>query len=64
MASYLICIFFSLYIYFLFLRYNRRGIEPGGKVANYVETEQIVSIICSDSIHRASFVQVSLIMKF
>ncbi|XP_068625713.1 phosphatidylinositide phosphatase SAC2 [Battus philenor] len=39
-------------------RYNRRGIEPGGKVANYVETEQIVSIICSDSIHRASFVQV------
>ncbi|RVE44068.1 hypothetical protein evm_011305 [Chilo suppressalis] len=39
-------------------RYNRRGIEPSGKVANYVETEQIVSIICSDSIHRASFVQV------
>ncbi|KAL4708609.1 hypothetical protein ACJJTC_014217 [Scirpophaga incertulas] len=39
-------------------RYNRRGIEPGGKVANYVETEQIVSIVCSDSIHRASFVQV------
>ncbi|XP_034837444.1 phosphatidylinositide phosphatase SAC2 isoform X2 [Maniola hyperantus] len=39
-------------------RYNRRGIEPEGKVANYVETEQIVSIICSDSIHRASFVQV------
>ncbi|CAH0721208.1 unnamed protein product, partial [Brenthis ino] len=39
-------------------RYNRRGIESGGKVANYVETEQIVSIICSDSIHRASFVQV------
>ncbi|KAL0861018.1 hypothetical protein ABMA27_009543 [Loxostege sticticalis] len=39
-------------------RYNRRGIEPGGKVANYVESEQIVSIICSDSIHRASFVQV------
>lgn len=39
-------------------RYNRRGIEPDGKVANYVETEQIVSIICSDSIHRASFVQV------
>ncbi|XP_037967524.2 phosphatidylinositide phosphatase SAC2 [Plutella xylostella] len=39
-------------------RYNRRGIEPGGKVANYVETEQIVSIICSDTIHRASFVQV------
>ncbi|KAJ8715665.1 hypothetical protein PYW07_010147 [Mythimna separata] len=39
-------------------RYNRRGIEAGGKVANYVETEQIVSIICSDSIHRASFVQV------
>ncbi|XP_073963229.1 phosphatidylinositide phosphatase spermathreecae isoform X2 [Choristoneura fumiferana] len=39
-------------------RYNRRGIEPGGKVANYVETEQIVSIMCSDSIHRASFVQV------
>ncbi|XP_052751228.1 phosphatidylinositide phosphatase SAC2 isoform X4 [Galleria mellonella] len=39
-------------------RYNRRGIEPEGKVANYVETEQIVSIICSDSVHRASFVQV------
>ncbi|XP_050685103.1 phosphatidylinositide phosphatase SAC2 isoform X2 [Leptidea sinapis] len=39
-------------------RYNRRGIEPDGKVANYVETEQIVSIVCSDSIHRASFVQV------
>ncbi|XP_032523606.2 phosphatidylinositide phosphatase SAC2 isoform X1 [Danaus plexippus] len=39
-------------------RYNRRGIEPGGRVANYVETEQIVSIVCSDSIHRASFVQV------
>ncbi|XP_013142093.1 PREDICTED: phosphatidylinositide phosphatase SAC2 isoform X2 [Papilio polytes] len=39
-------------------RYNRRGIEPGGKVANYVETEQIVSIICTDSIHRASFLQV------
>ncbi|XP_030025853.1 phosphatidylinositide phosphatase SAC2 isoform X1 [Manduca sexta] len=39
-------------------RYNRRGIEPGGNVANYVETEQIVSIICTDSIHRASFVQV------
>lgn len=39
-------------------RYNRRGIEPGGKVANYVETEQIVSIVCSDSIHRASFIQV------
>lgn len=39
-------------------RYNRRGIEQSGKVANYVETEQIVSIICSDSIHRASFVQV------
>ncbi|XP_053619511.1 phosphatidylinositide phosphatase SAC2 isoform X2 [Plodia interpunctella] len=39
-------------------RYNRRGIEPDGKVANYVETEQIVSIICSDSIHRAAFVQV------
>ncbi|XP_075986517.1 phosphatidylinositide phosphatase spermathreecae isoform X2 [Anticarsia gemmatalis] len=39
-------------------RYNRRGIDGTGKVANYVETEQIVSIICSDSIHRASFVQV------
>ncbi|XP_063369181.1 phosphatidylinositide phosphatase SAC2 [Cydia amplana] len=39
-------------------RYNRRGIEPEGHVANYVETEQIVSIMCSDSIHRASFVQV------
>ncbi|CAG4978667.1 unnamed protein product [Colias eurytheme] len=39
-------------------RYNRRGIEPTGRVANYVETEQIVSIVCSDSIHRASFVQV------
>ncbi|XP_045488697.1 phosphatidylinositide phosphatase SAC2 [Pieris rapae] len=39
-------------------RYNRRGIEPSGKVANYVETEQIVSLVCSDSIHRASFVQV------
>ncbi|GBP27703.1 Phosphatidylinositide phosphatase SAC2 [Eumeta japonica] len=39
-------------------RYNRRGIDSNGKVANYVETEQIVSIICSDSIHRASFIQV------
>lgn len=39
-------------------RYNRRGIQPDGKVANYVESEQIVSIICTDSIHRASFVQV------
>ncbi|CAK1541007.1 unnamed protein product [Leptosia nina] len=39
-------------------RYNRRGIEPSGKVANYVETEQIVSLVCSDSIHRAAFVQV------
>ncbi|XP_049880526.1 phosphatidylinositide phosphatase SAC2 isoform X2 [Pectinophora gossypiella] len=39
-------------------RYNRRGIDSSGKVANYVETEQIVSIICSDCVHRASFVQV------
>lgn len=51
----------SLFFYSFFFRYNRRGIEPGGKVANYVETEQIVSLICTDSIHRASFVQVIVI---
>ncbi|XP_041985567.1 phosphatidylinositide phosphatase SAC2 [Aricia agestis] len=39
-------------------RYNRRGIEPGGKVANYVETEQIVSLVCADTVHRAAFLQV------
>ncbi|KOB68497.1 putative suppressor of actin [Operophtera brumata] len=37
---------------------NTESLSSSGKVANYVETEQIVSIICSDSIHRASFVQV------
>ncbi|CAB3378681.1 Hypothetical predicted protein [Cloeon dipterum] len=35
-------------------RYNRRGVDEDGKVANYVETEQIISYLD----HRVSFVQV------
>jgi phosphatidylinositol 4-phosphatase len=35
-------------------RYNRRGVDENGKVANYVETEQIISYLD----HQVSFVQV------
>lgn len=35
-------------------RYKRRGVDEGGKCANYVETEQIVS----HDHHQVSFVQV------
>ncbi|XP_059468988.1 phosphatidylinositide phosphatase SAC2 isoform X2 [Neocloeon triangulifer] len=35
-------------------RYNRRGVDEEGKVANYVETEQIISYLD----HQVSFVQV------
>ncbi|CAG8567939.1 3766_t:CDS:10 [Gigaspora margarita] len=40
------------------LRYQRRGINEQGAVANYVETEQILSIKIDDSNHNVSFVQV------
>lgn len=36
------------------LRYKRRGVDENGEVANYVETEQIVSY----QSHEVSFVQV------
>ena len=35
-------------------RYKRRGVDEDGKVANYVETEQIISY----SHHRVAFIQV------
>ncbi|CAG8454920.1 5799_t:CDS:10, partial [Dentiscutata erythropus] len=40
------------------LRYQRRGINEQGAVANYVETEQILSIKIDDSNHDVSFLQV------
>ena len=35
-------------------RYKRRGVDDDGHVANYVETEQIVTLLH----HQVSFVQV------
>ncbi|CAG8647511.1 7080_t:CDS:10, partial [Cetraspora pellucida] len=40
------------------LRYQRRGVNEQGAVANYVETEQILSIKIDDSNHDVSFLQV------
>ncbi|CAG8534004.1 11306_t:CDS:10, partial [Scutellospora calospora] len=40
------------------LRYQRRGINEQGDVANYVETEQILSITIDGSNHDVSFLQV------
>lgn len=39
------------------LRYQRRGINPDGQVANFVETEFIVSARREDAFHIGSFVQ-------
>ncbi|CAG8671350.1 3024_t:CDS:10, partial [Racocetra persica] len=40
------------------LRYQRRGVNEQGAVANFVETEQILSIKIDDSNHDVSFLQV------
>lgn len=39
------------------MRYQRRGINDAGDVANFVETEQIVLFQREDEKHIASFVQ-------
>ncbi|RUS18439.1 hypothetical protein BC937DRAFT_88776 [Endogone sp. FLAS-F59071] len=39
------------------LRYQRRGLNEHGHVANFVETEQIISFERADATHYASFVQ-------
>jgi hypothetical protein len=39
------------------MRYQRRGINEAGDVANFVETEQIVVFERDDEVHVASFVQ-------
>ncbi|GAA6019986.1 hypothetical protein JCM11491_004889 [Sporobolomyces phaffii] len=40
------------------LRYQRRGINPSGGVANFVETEFIVSCVRDGSRHSCAFVQI------
>ncbi|CAG8630005.1 15229_t:CDS:10, partial [Acaulospora morrowiae] len=40
------------------LRYQRRGVDEHGNVANYVETEQIIAIEIDHEHHDASFLQV------
>ena len=40
------------------LRYERRGIDGLGRVANFVETEMIVSVTINNVYQVASFVQV------
>lgn len=39
------------------MRYQRRGINEAGDVANFVETEEIVLFERDDETHTASFVQ-------
>ncbi|CAG8478538.1 5695_t:CDS:10 [Ambispora leptoticha] len=40
------------------LRYQRRGLNESGKVANFVETEQIISMPIGDITHVVSFLQI------
>ncbi|KAG9287679.1 hypothetical protein G9A89_000091 [Geosiphon pyriformis] len=40
------------------LRYQRRGINESGEVANFVETEQIISMPINERIHMVSFLQI------
>ncbi|CAG8450076.1 3262_t:CDS:10 [Ambispora gerdemannii] len=40
------------------LRYQRRGLNEFGKVANFVETEQIISMPIGDTTHLVSFLQI------
>jgi transposase len=44
-------------VMFIGMRYQRRGINEAGDVANFVETEQIVLFEREDEKHIASFVQ-------
>jgi hypothetical protein len=39
------------------MRYQRRGLNDQGQVANFVETEQIVLFKRDDANHAASFIQ-------
>jgi hypothetical protein len=39
------------------LRYQRRGVDSEGDVANYVETEQFLCFDKQEKQHRLSFVQ-------
>ena len=40
------------------LRYKRRGADDDGRVANFVETEQIIDFSVGDRRHIVSFVQI------
>ena len=49
------CIWLSLFVFIPLIRFNVRGLNDEGNVANFVETEQVLSI---DGGAIASFVQV------
>lgn len=44
---------FAVLIFFLGMRYKRRGVDKNGNVANYVETEQLIHV----HNHTLSFIQ-------